>query len=114
MRLCYPRRAASILATSILLISIIAVKARLASLPPAAIASVRTRGVICQERPQRSWHQPHSLASPPLLMMACAWRGQRLKLEFRREACAWRGQRLKLEFRREADAARRALGGVNA
>jgi hypothetical protein len=38
------------LAMSILPISIIASKARLASAPPAAIASVRVRGVICQPR----------------------------------------------------------------
>jgi hypothetical protein len=55
---------------SILPIPIIAVKARFASSPPAAIASVRTRGVICHERPQRSWHHPHSLASPPFSMIA--------------------------------------------
>ncbi len=65
-----PRRAASILAMSILPISIIASKARLASAPPAAIASVNTRGVICQEIPQRSLHQPQALSSPPLLTIA--------------------------------------------
>ena len=62
-----PARAASIFATSIFFIVIIASKARLASAPPAAIASVSTRGVICQERPQRSLHQPHALSWPPLL-----------------------------------------------
>ena len=46
-------------ATSIFFIVIIASKARLASAPPAASASVSARGVICQERPQRSLHQPH-------------------------------------------------------
>src|SRR5881394_1665036 len=71
--LCYlhhPRRAASILATSIFFIGIIASKARFASLPPAASASVSTRGVICQERPQRSLHQPHWLSLPPLPTIA--------------------------------------------
>ena len=46
-----PRRAASIAATSIFPIFIIASKARFASAPPAAIASVRVRGVICHGRP---------------------------------------------------------------
>jgi len=45
-----------------LLIGIIASKARFASPPPAASASVSARGVICQERPQRSLHQPHWLS----------------------------------------------------
>jgi hypothetical protein len=63
-----PRRAASMVATSIFFIAIIASKARLASAPPAASASVSARGVICQgqkmvrsgygdqgdERPRRS------------------------------------------------------------
>src|SRR5262245_19851272 len=43
-----PRRAASIFATSIFFIVIIASYARLASAPPAASASVSVRGVICQ------------------------------------------------------------------
>ena len=42
-------RAASIAATSIFRMSIIAANARFASAPPAAVASVSTRGVICQE-----------------------------------------------------------------
>lgn len=37
-----------------LAISIIAAKTRLASAPPAASASINTRGVICQDMPQRS------------------------------------------------------------
>src|SRR5204863_4181235 len=37
---------------------IIASNARLASSPPAAIASVSTRGVICHETPHLSLHQP--------------------------------------------------------
>src|SRR5262245_59504990 len=65
-----PRRAALILAMSILSISIIAAKARLASAPPADSASINTRGVICQEMPQRSLHQPHALSSPPLVTIA--------------------------------------------
>jgi hypothetical protein len=52
---------------SILPMSIIGAKARLASAPPAAGASVNTRGVICQEIPQRSLHKPHAISSPPLL-----------------------------------------------
>src|SRR5882724_2131523 len=60
-----PATAALIFATSILPISIIASKARFALAPPAAIASVNTRGVICQLRPQRSLHQPHALSWPP-------------------------------------------------
>jgi hypothetical protein len=49
-------------AMSIFVIVIIASKARFASALPAASASVSARGVICQERPQRSLHQPHALA----------------------------------------------------
>ena len=48
-------------AMSIFRIVIIAANARLASAPPAAMASVSARGVICHDRPQRSLHQPHSL-----------------------------------------------------
>src|SRR5580704_8168292 len=62
----HPRRAASIFAMSIFFISIIASKARLASAPPAAIALVRARGVICQDNPQRSLHQPQALSWPRL------------------------------------------------
>ncbi len=65
-----PRRAASIAAMSIFFIVIIASKARFASPPPAASASVSARGVICQERPQRSLHQPHALSWPPLPTIA--------------------------------------------
>ncbi|MOA54801.1 hypothetical protein D3C78_1784830 [compost metagenome] len=50
-------------AISILPICIMASKARLAaSGSGSVIASVRARGVICQEMPHLSWHQPHSLA----------------------------------------------------
>ena len=51
-------------------LGIIASNARLASSPPAASASVRTRGVICHERPQRSLHQPHWLSAPPFPTIA--------------------------------------------
>lgn len=49
-------------ATSIFFIVIMAEKARL--------ASVSVRGVICQESPQRSLHQPQSLSFPPLFTIA--------------------------------------------
>ena len=49
---------------------IIASNARFASPPPAASASVSTRGVICQETPHLSLHQPHALSWPPLRTMA--------------------------------------------
>ena len=49
---------------------IMALKARFASSPPAASASVSTRGVICQEIPHRSLHQPQALSWPPLPTMA--------------------------------------------
>ena len=49
---------------------IMASKARFASSPPAASASVRVRGVICQDRPQRSLHQPQALSCPPLPTIA--------------------------------------------
>src|SRR6185312_237877 len=65
-----PLTAASILATSILPIVIIASNARLATSPPWDIASVSTRGVICHDRPHLSLHQPHSLGAPPLPMIA--------------------------------------------
>jgi hypothetical protein len=42
-----PRRAASMVAMSIFFIGIIASKARFASAPPAASASVSARGAIC-------------------------------------------------------------------
>jgi hypothetical protein len=54
----FPRRAASMVAMSIFRISIIASNARLASAHPAAMALERARGVICQDNPQRSLHQP--------------------------------------------------------
>src|SRR5262245_59213248 len=69
-RASQPRRAASIAAMSIFSIPIIASKARFASSPPAASASVSTRGVICQEIPHLSLHHPHWLACPPLPTIA--------------------------------------------
>src|SRR6476660_5610111 len=65
-----PRRAAWMAAISIFFIDIIASKARFASAPPAARASVNARGVICQDRPQRSLHHPHALSLPPLPTIA--------------------------------------------
>ena len=66
-----PRRAASMAATSIFSICIIASKARLAAARSgSAIASVRARGVICQDRPHLSLHQPHALSWPPFLTIA--------------------------------------------
>jgi hypothetical protein len=66
----HPRRAAVIAATSIFFILIIASNARFASLPPTASASVSTRGVICQEMPHLSLHQPHWLSCPPFPTIA--------------------------------------------
>jgi hypothetical protein len=58
-----PCRAASILATSIFFIVIIASNARLATARSGSvIAAVRARGVICQFRPHLSLHQPHALS----------------------------------------------------
>src|SRR6185437_12802929 len=66
-----PRRAASMAAMSIFLICIIASKARFAARRSAsAIASVRARGVICQDRPHLSLHQPHALSWPPFPTIA--------------------------------------------
>ena len=62
--------AASIAAAPIFRISIIAETARFASSPPAARASVSTRGMICQEIPHWSLHQPQALSSPPFAAMA--------------------------------------------
>src|SRR5581483_4499697 len=63
-------RAALIAATSIFFMVIIASNARLASSPPAAIASISTRGVICHDTPHLSLHQPHTFSWPPLPTMA--------------------------------------------
>jgi hypothetical protein len=46
------------------------INARFAYAPPAAIASVSTRGVICQEMPHLSLHQPNARSWPPLPTMA--------------------------------------------
>src|SRR6266511_6287853 len=56
------RRAASIAAMSIFFISIIASNARLAAAGSGSlIACVNASGVICQDRPHLSLHQPHAL-----------------------------------------------------
>ena len=65
-----PLRAASIVAMSIFPIGIIASKARLATARRVVVASSRTRGVICHEKPHLSLHQPHALSSPPLPTIA--------------------------------------------
>jgi len=58
-----PRRAASMAAMSIFVISIIASKARLAAAGSgSAIAAVNARGVICHDSPHLSLHQPQALA----------------------------------------------------
>ena len=38
------------------------------------IAAIKARGTICQEKPQRSLHQPHALSLPPLPMIASQYR----------------------------------------
>src|SRR5580765_4572439 len=66
-----PRRAASIAAMSIFFICIIASNARLAAAGSGSvIAFVRASGVICQDNPHLSVHQPHALSSPPLPTIA--------------------------------------------
>ena len=63
--------AASIAATSIFLIVIIASNARLAAAGSGSvIAFVSAIGVICQDKPHLSLHQPHALSSPPLPTIA--------------------------------------------
>ena len=66
-----PRRAASIAAMSIFFICIIASNARLAAAGSGSvIALVRAIGVICQDNPHLSLHQPHALSWPPLPTIA--------------------------------------------
>jgi len=66
-----PRSAASIAAMSILRIVIIASIARFAaSRSGFAIARISARGVICQEKPHLSLHQPQALSWPPLPTIA--------------------------------------------
>src|SRR5215217_409058 len=66
-----PRRAASIVAMSIFLIVIMASMARFAAARSGSVVdSSSARGVICQEKPQRSLHQPQALSWPPLPTMA--------------------------------------------
>src|SRR3979411_564603 len=60
-----PRRAASIAAMAILFICIIASNARLAAAGSGSVtAFVRAIGVICQDNPHLSLHQPHAFSSP--------------------------------------------------
>ncbi len=60
-----PRRAASIAAMSIFFICIIASNARLAAAVSGSVtAFVRAIGVICQDNPHLSLHQPHSVDFP--------------------------------------------------
>jgi len=66
-----PRRAASIAAMSMFFICIIASNARLAAaVSGSVIAFVRAIGVICQDNPHLSLHQPHALSWPPLPTIA--------------------------------------------
>ena len=56
---------------SIFRIVIIASNARLAAAGSGSvIASVRASGVICQDNPHRSLHQPQALSCPPLPTIA--------------------------------------------
>ena len=60
----------SLIIAFVYFIFIIASKARFPSAPPAPSASINTRGVICQEMPQRSLHHPHWLSAPPFPTIA--------------------------------------------
>ena len=63
--------AALIAAMSIFFIVIMASKARFAAVASELVtAFVRASGVICQNRPHLSLHQPHSLSWPPWPMIA--------------------------------------------
>src|SRR3954463_16658549 len=65
------RRAASIAAMSIFPITIIASNARLAAAGSGSVmALIRAIGVICQDSPHLSLHQPHALSLPPLPTIA--------------------------------------------
>jgi hypothetical protein len=60
-----PRTAASIAAMSILPIVIMASNARLAAAGSGPVtASVSATGVICQDTPHLSWHQPQAFSPP--------------------------------------------------
>ena len=64
-------RAASIAAMSIFFICIIASNARFAAAGSGSvIAFVSAMGVICQDNPHLSLHQPHALSWPPLPTIA--------------------------------------------
>ena len=70
-QLFQPRCAASMAAMSIFFICIIASNARLAAAASgSAIAVVRAIGVICQDNPHLSLHQPQALSWPPLPTIA--------------------------------------------
>ena len=56
---------------SILFIVIIASNAHFAAArSESVVASISTRGVICQDKPHLSLHHPHALSVPPLPTMA--------------------------------------------
>ena len=60
---------------SIFVIVIIASKARFAASRSELVVRSSSRlGVICQEKPQRSLHQPHALSLPPLPTIASQYR----------------------------------------
>ena len=65
------RCAASMAAMSILFIVSIASNARLAAARSGSVtACVSAIGVICQDKPRLSLHQPHALSWPPLPTIA--------------------------------------------
>ena len=67
----YPLRAASIVAMSIFTICIIASIARFAeAVSGSLIASINTRGTICQLNPNLSLHQLHAISCHPFLTIA--------------------------------------------
>jgi len=55
---------------SIFFMSIIASNARAAVAPPCVMSWVKRFGVICQDSPKRSLHQPHALSAPPPSVIA--------------------------------------------
>ena len=88
-----PRRQFDHCDVDLRVISIIASNARLASPPPAAFASVNARGVICQDTPQLSLHQPHvGIACSFRAAQFLIWRWQRspLRATTDREECSVR------------------------
>jgi len=84
--------------------SIMASNARLAAARSrSVIASVRARGVICQDRPHLSLHQPQALSWPPLWTIAfhrrsvSAWSLVALELRSAVQAQAWDPQHSELD-----------------